>query len=529
MLMLFLRNAMPLWIAFMIVFSSSSFASEHSSKHKAAHKGERESGHFTPDIKFSKETQACIACHSQVSPGIVKDWLSSRHSKITPTDALKKPAIERRISTVNPPENISQYAVGCFECHSQNPEKHQDNFEHMGYRINVVVSPSDCRTCHPTETEQYVKSKMGNAYRNIMKNPVYHTLVNTIDGRKIIENGKIVIQDASYETLHETCLGCHGTKVEVRGMKKVSTGSTFGDVAVPDLSNWPSQGVGRENPDGSIGACTSCHPRHSFSIETARKPYTCGQCHLDPDTPAFNVYKESKHGNIYDTKEFEWNFSNVPWVIGTDITAPTCATCHNSLLVSPGGNVIAERTHDFGERLWVRLFGLIYSHPQPKSGDTSIIINKDNMPMPATFTGELASDFLINQTEQDSRYNKMKNVCKSCHSSNYIYGHFKKLDNTIKETDEMTLSATKLMVEAWDKGIENRKNPFDEQIEKLWIRQWLFYSNSVRYASAMTGAHDYAAFKNGWWELSDNLQKMRDLIETKELSKKKIVEHAKDH
>ena len=85
------------------------------------------------------------------------------------------------------------------------------------------------------------------------------------------------------------------------------------------------------------------------------------------------------------------------------------------------------------------------------------------------------------------------------------------------------------MVETWDRGTEDRKNPFDEQIEKLWTRQWLFYSNSVRYASAMTGAPDYAAFKNGWWELSENLQKMRDMIDIKELSKKKIIVPGKGH
>src|SRR4030067_3771535 len=123
MFILLLRNTMPLWIDITIIFSSSSFASDHGSKHKAGHKGEQENEQFTPDIKFSKETQACIACHSQISPGIVKDWLSSRHSKINPSDALKKPVLERRISTVNPPENMSHYAVGCFECHSQNPVK----------------------------------------------------------------------------------------------------------------------------------------------------------------------------------------------------------------------------------------------------------------------------------------------------------------------------------------------------------------------------------------------------------------------
>ena len=32
------------------------------------------------------------------------------------------------------------------------------------------------------------------------------------------------------------------------------------------------------------------------------------------------------------------------------------------------------------------------------------------------------------------------------------------------------------MVNAWEKGIENKTNPFDETIEQMWVRQWLFYS-----------------------------------------------------
>jgi len=498
----------------------SAFASEHHG---------RQENEEVNTSSYSQETQACIGCHSQVTPGIVKDWLTSRHSKITPSEAIKKPSLERRVSTDTPPESMKNTVVGCFECHSLNTDKHADSFEHNGYKINVIVSPNDCNTCHPTEVKQYTGSKKGNAYKNIMKNPVYHTLVNTTDGRKTIENGKVVMQDATYETLHETCLGCHGTKIEVKGMKKIDAGSAWGELTVPVLSNWPSQGVGRENPDGSIGACTSCHPRHSFSIEIARKPYTCGQCHLDPDVPAYNVYKEGKHGNIYEVRETDWNFTNVPWVIGTDFKAPTCATCHNSLIVSPEGNVIAERSHDFGSRLWVRLFGLIYSHPQPKSGDTTIIKNKDGLPLPVTFGGEPATAFLIDTAEQERRFDTMKNVCKGCHSTSWVNGHFSKLDNTLKETNEMTVSATKLVLEAWDKGIEERANPFDEQIEKLWTKQWLFYANSIRYASAMAGAPDYAAFKNGWWELSDNLQKMRDMIDLKELTKKKGTEQKKDH
>ncbi len=468
------------------------------------------------EIRLSAPTQACIACHKAVSPGIVSDWLSSRHAKIIPAEAMKKPALERRISSDRLPDELSVYAVGCYECHSLNPVRHKDNFNHMGYMINVVVSPNDCSTCHPTEADQYARSKKANAYKNLMKNPIYHNLVKTITGIKKVENGKLVSQPPSEMTLRETCLGCHGTKVEVRGLKKVYAGSAWGEITVPDLTNWPSQGVGRENPDGSIGACTACHPRHGFSIEVARKPYTCAQCHLDPDVPAWNVYKESKHGAIYASKKDDWDFGAVPWVLGKDFNAPTCATCHVSLIVSPDGEVIAERTHDFGARLWVRLFGLIYSHAQPVSGDTSIIRNKDGLSMPTAFTGEPATKYLIDGAEQDRRKGVMKEICRGCHGTSWIDNHFEKLDNTIKETNEMTLSATQLMVEAWEKGIEDISNPFDEEIEKLWIKQWLFYPSSIRYASAMTGAPDYASFKNGWWELSDNLRKMRNRIDIKE-------------
>ncbi len=464
-------------------------------------------------INISAETQACIACHSTYTPGIVEDWLTSRHAKTTPEQAFKLPILQRRISAEDIPDNLKKNPIGCYECHGLNPQAHKDNFDHFGFRINVVVSPNDCKTCHPVEVSQFSGSKKAYAIRNLMDNPVYHTLVDSIDGITRVEKGKLIQDKPSDKTLHETCLGCHGTKIGVKGMKKVST--ELGEIEVPALTNWPNQGVGRENPDGSRGACTACHPRHSFSIEIARKPYTCGQCHLEPDVPAYNVYKESKHGNIYESKHREWNFGNVPWVVGKDFKSPTCATCHNSLLVSPDGNVIAERTHDFGSRLWVRLFGLIYSHPQPKSGDTTIIKNAEGLPLPTTFLGEPASEYLIDKMEQERRLTGMKAICNSCHSTDWIDGHFEKLSSTIKETDAMTLAATKLIIEAWDKGIADRTNPFDEAIEKLWIKQWLFYSNSIRYASAMTGAPDYTAFKLGWWELSDNLQRMRDMIDIK--------------
>jgi hypothetical protein len=435
----------------------------------------------------------------------VGDWKTSRHAQTSPVQARNKNPLERRVSSDDIPRNLADRVVGCFECHSQNAEAHLDNFEHFGYDINVVVSPNDCQTCHAREVAEYSHSKKASALDILRENPLYSLLVNDITRMKDVETGVIVPGDLSEHAKGQTCYACHGTEVGVDGMLTIET--DFDDIEVPNLTNWPNQGVGRINPDGSFGACTACHPRHSFSIEIARKPYTCGQCHLEPDVPAYNVYKESKHGNIFSSMGAKMDFASVPWTVGKDFQAPTCATCHNSLLVTPERDVIAERTHDFGARLWVRIFGLPYSHPQPKEGNTWIIRNQDNLPLPTSFTGVPAEEYLIDPREQTVRRNRMKGVCMSCHATSWTEKFISNIDSTNMLADQMVLSATKILQTIWDAGINDPANPFDESLELLWVRQWLYYANSVRYAGAMSGP-DYAAFKNGWFDLTENLKAM---------------------
>ncbi len=162
----------------------------------------------------------------------------------------------------------------------------------------------------------------------------------------------------------------------------------------------------------------------------------------------------------------------------------------------------------------MRIFGLLYSHPQPKDGRTYSIKNRDGLPLPTTFTGENASEFLIDEKEQNIRQSRMKKVCQSCHSSDWVNGQLVKLETSNKETDQMVLNATQFILKAWDEKIEDQSNPFDEAIEQKWVLQWLFYANSVRYATAMMGP-DYSSFKNGWWNLTKNLQDMQDAMECK--------------
>lgn len=469
------------------------------------------------NISLSDESQACLDCHSNITPSIVKDWEKSLHSKTTIKNALAKSKLERRISIMAQPTEVTgEISIGCYECHALNGNNHTDNFEHFGYNINVIVSPKDCQMCHPEEVEQYSHSKKALAHDILEKNPVYTLLSETLIGIDVYEKGNLKKLKPTELTKGETCFACHGTVLKVNGMNEIE--SELGEITVPNIENWPNQGVGRINPDGSYGACTTCHPRHSFSIEVARKPHTCGQCHLEPDVPAYNVYKESKHGNIYESKKSDFNWTNVPWIPGSDYQAPTCAGCHNSLLADNEGRVLANRTHDFGSRLWHRIFGLIYSHPQPKSAKTFEIINKDGLSLPTNLDGTLQGEYLIDDGEVIKRKNDFARVCKSCHSTQWTNKQLDKIQSVSLETDKMVQASTEIMMKAWKKKSESKTNPFDEYLESLWVRQWLLYANSVRYATAMMGP-DYAAFKNGWFELTYNLQRMKEIAAIKEKKK----------
>lgn len=464
---------------------------------------------------ISSETQQCIDCHETVTPGIMRDWQKSQHTKITPTSALQKSDNEIKVSTKNIPDNMKNTIVGCYECHSLNAESHKDNFEHYGFKINVVVSPNDCKTCHQTEVEEFTHSKKAYALDILRKNPLYSLMVNTYTGDIRPDKGKTSIYHTFEDSKNESCYACHGTEIDVKGLKTIS--SSMGEIEIPDLTNWPNQGVGRINPDGSKGSCTSCHPRHNFSIETARQPYTCGQCHLEPDVPAYNVYMESKHGNIYDSHKKDFKLKGASLVVGEDFTVPTCAVCHNSRIISPSGALVAKRTHDFGARLWVRIFGLPYSHNQPKTPKTFEIKNQDNQPLPITFSQVPAKEYLINDMEVANRKEIMGNICKKCHSSQWANKFFAKIDTTNAHADRLVRTATEMLQDAYNTKLIDPRNPFDEVIEYYWVNQWLFYANSVRYATAMSGP-DYAGFKNGWYYLTNNIRLMQKQIE---LSKKK--------
>ena len=468
--------------------------------------------------QISEETRVCIGCHTLVHPGIVADWQKGRMGKVTPKSARSMVMNKRRVSFDTVVDKVARVVVGCAECHTMNPEKHQDTFEHNGYEVHVVVTPEDCATCHPVEVDQYGKNIMSYAYGNLQDNMVYRAMADSVNGMQSFDDMKTTYKPPDVETDADSCFYCHGTVVRVEGTETKQTAE--GDMTFPILSGWPNQGVGRINPDGTKGSCSACHTRHQFSIEMARQPYTCAECHKGPDVPAYKVYMVSKHGSIYSAlgKGKGWDFQAVPWTVGKEFTAPTCAACHISLLVSIEGEVVAERTHQMNDRLSWRLFGLIYAHAHPKSPDTTVIKNKAGLPLPTELTGEPVAEYLIDAKEQEERRKAMEKVCLSCHGSGWVDGQFTRLENSIKTSNEMTLTATEILLSAWEKGVAKglgkQDSIFNEAIEKKWIEQWLFFANSARYASAMAGA-DYGVFADGRWYMSKNIQEMADWLESK--------------
>jgi len=462
------------------------------------------------ELNLSDETEDCLSCHSELHPGLVSSWMQSRHSRVSPEEGLGRSALERRISAEDIPESLRQTAVGCYECHGLRTDQHQDSFEHNGYEINIVVSSADCAVCHQVEADQYSNNIMAHAYGNLVNNSLYQDFIRVVNHQYMYQDGTLSIGEGDMLTEYESCLYCHGTRIEVKGL--VSRDTDYGELEFPDLEGWPNQGVGRINPDGSKGACTSCHTRHAFSIEMARKPSTCSECHKGPDVPAYKVYEVSKHGNIYASKKEDFNFTNVPWRVGTDFTAPTCAACHASLLVSPDDTVIAERTHQYNDRLSWRLFGVPYAHPHPIEANLDEVKNSAGLPLAVEMSGEPVAAHVISEEEQEERNRRMKVVCLSCHSTQWVDNHFLRLDNTIHKTNQMTREATAILSDIWaggfEQGLPQNASIFDEKAERMWTTIWLFYANSTRFASAMAGGGDYGVFANGRYQTTEQITRL---------------------
>lgn len=384
---------------------------------------------------LSDESASCVSCHESEMPGMVKEWRYSRH-----------------------------YAadVGCYECHAA-AETDADAFEHNGYNIAIIVSPKDCSKCHLSEFDQFQSSHHADAGKIL--GSLDNVLGEVVEGPMAAVNG---------------CKQCHGSVIKVN-----EDGSL-------DAETWPNTGMGRINPDGSKGACSACHSRHSFDVALARQPENCGKCHLGPDHPQKEIYEESKHGIAYYANIDRMNLHSSSWVVGIDYSAaPTCATCH----MSPTSEL--PLTHDVGDRISWTL-----RPPVSQKIDAA-----------AKAKGKEVKSW------QDRR-NDMKNVCSNCHTSNYVDNFYIQYDGAVNlYNDKFGIPATKVYKLIRKLKLVSSDITFDDEIEWTYFFLWHHEGRRARMGAAMF-APDYTQW-HGFFEIAERFY-MEFIPQAYE-----IIEHAK--
>lgn len=262
-----------------------------------------------PTAALVRATGKCAECHRQETSAVVVQYEHSAHSGA---------------------------GVSCLECHGAQPG--QEVVAHNDFEIAGEVTALNCKRCHSTEYEQFVRSRHAlpayaavNGAEGIA--PALVAAAERFHPGAVDRPPNALIAREGGGTRAKGCLVCHN--------------------------------VGKPNADGSIGSCTHCHSRHSTSIALAREPTTCGQCHMGPDHSQLEIYHESKHGVLFAAQRATFDLEADPKTLTTDdMSVPTCATCHMSGL--EGLNV----THDTTERLSYFLFAAVSeARPNAQQGE----------------------------------------------------------------------------------------------------------------------------------------------------------------
>jgi hydroxylamine dehydrogenase len=342
----------------------------------------------------------CMPCHKEKTPGLYRQWYNSQHAV---------------------------HNVTCIDCHMASKGE-PDAFEHEGALIATLVTPGDCGRCHETEAREVGNSHHAKAGKILDSADAY--LAHVTAGHPVAILG---------------CESCHGAKMEI-------------DPGSPNKlskTTWPNSGIGRINPDGSLGSCNACHVRHGFSKKQARQPESCSKCHLGPDHPQKEVYEESKHGNTYYTNVGEMNLEADSWVVGVDYyVAPTCSTCHMSATANQ------KVSHDVGNRLAWTL------RPPVSKRQDNWKVKRGNM----------------------------KDVCSTCHGQVWADGFFHQFDATVRLYDEKFAKPAGVIMQLVRKNglLENRAS-FSNDIEWIYWELWHHEGRRARHGASMMGP-DYA-----WW------------------------------
>jgi hypothetical protein len=461
---------------------------------------EEELGVRPPHIIVPANSQSCVSCHFQHTPGIVDQWKGSTHA---------------------------EKGVGCVDCHQASKED-ADAFFHEGSMIATIVTPRDCARCHEKEFNEFEHSHHAKA-GNILAS-LDNRLAETVEGSRVPFNphsptpGRDVTMVNGMASVNSGCQQCHGSKI---ALEAIDGGTVTVDDLKPDANgrptsqdafarikrdpnkynrpiflaaSWPNTGIGRMNLDGSLGSCSACHSRHDFSPRRARQPENCGKCHLGPDHPQKEIYEESKHGVAYRDLREHMNLDATHWVLGKDYTqAPTCASCH----MSANTRDLAV-THDPGQRI-------SWTNRPP----ISLAMDTDVDHKVVTEVDPDKREELIADTWQAKR-DRMKNVCLHCHTNDYVNDFYKQYDDfVINYNEKFAKPGTKIMAALRENQLITPAE-FDEEIEWTWFYLWHHEGRRARHGASMM-APDYAHW-HGMYEVAERFY-MQLIPQARELAK----------
>lgn len=379
----------------------------------------------------------CVECHEKSSTGLAQQWHDSEHAKA---------------------------GVNCLDCHRADPLD-VDAITHEEVVIATVVSPKDCGRCHETEYQEQKGSVHANAVGLIERR--MPAMAENLGGPAIIAAG---------------CAQCHGAVVKVNGDGSLAPGS------------WPNSGIGRINPDGSKGSCSSCHGRHLFSKAQAREPSACVRCHSGPDSPDKEVFEASKHGMNFAAHRDKMNLHSETWIAGKDYSsAPTCVSCH----MGAAGKM--PSTHDVGLRDAWNLNSVV-------SEKQHLVIFEDgdkldlpaSQPAPRRGTEMSKSDGTLGKVKAvaspERRRKAMTVVCLECHGKGFVKDFMGQFDDVVElYNSKFGQPAQALMGELYRRKLISPA-PFDDPIEFTYWELWHDEGARARHGAAMASAN------HTWWE-----------------------------
>ncbi len=362
---------------------------------------------------LAKSDDECVVCHSRTTPGIVEQYGVS---------------------------SMAAGEVSCSDCHEVK-EGYAGAVEHEGVFILPSPSTAMCDRCHTAEVAQYNQSRHGL--------PAFVAYAGTDP----LTNEQLNL----YQSIAE---------ITAPDRQRNAVYALEGP-AVTRFACEVCHNVGKPHDDQSVGQCQKCHLRHEFSLEQARKPETCNQCHIGPDHPQWEIYQESPHGISYLTSGDRWHWEAEAGTLTVeDFPAPTCAICHMSGFGSTG------TTHDVGERLTWFLFDAI-SKKRPNATENAV---------------------------------RMQAVCQECHNKNWIKEFYEDGDAVVGAVNDWVTESDELMAPLKEQSLLTPV-AFDEPIDFVYFDLWHHWGRTTKFGAWMQGP-DYSQW-HGAYEVLRDLAELR--------------------